>query len=57
MDIFNSLDELISEHENSMERKLSMAVVKEVFKTGSEQIHDECGVITFFAAPVNLRCS
>ena len=40
-----------------MQAELSMAIVEKIFKTGSEKIHDECGMVAFLAAPVDFRCA
>ena len=34
-----------------------MAVIEQVFKARSQQVHHKREVIAFFAAPVHLRCT
>lgn len=45
---------LISEHEDCLQGESSLAVVEEIFKTGTEQVYDHHVVIAFDAEPVHV---
>ena len=45
---------LISEHQNGLERKLSLAVVEKVLETGYQQVDDHDIVVSFDSEPVNI---
>lgn len=56
VDVLYPLDQLVCEHEHGVQAELAMAIVEQIFKTGSEKVHHECRVVAFFAAPVHFWC-
>jgi hypothetical protein len=48
---------LISKHEHSLEGELALAVVEQIFKTGSQEINDHDIVVTFNSEPMDIRNS
>ena len=46
VDILNSRNHLIHEHENGLEGELAEGVIKEVFKGGAQQVLDKHIVVT-----------
>jgi hypothetical protein len=45
---------LVSEHEDSFEGKLALAVVEKVFEGGAQQVNHHNVVITLHAEPVHI---
>ena len=46
---------LVSKHEYGLEWELALAVVKQVFETGAQQVDDHHIVVAFHAKPVYIR--
>lgn len=54
MDVFNSGNHLVDEHENSFETEFSESLVEERFKGWAHEIHDEDVIVTFCRAVVDV---
>ena len=54
MNKLNSLKHLVSKHQNCFHRKLSFAVIEQVFERRPEQINDHDVVVTLYAKPVHV---
>ena len=55
VDVFYTLDHLVSQHQHRLQGKLSVALAEELLKTGSECIHDHHITLFVPTEPVNLR--
>ena len=55
MYIFYSLYQLYSNHKDRLQTKLASAVLKQVFKTRSKQVHNHHVVVPLNAIVVDLR--
>lgn len=54
MDIFYSLDHLISEHKNWFQTEFSFAVVEKILKGRTKEINDHDVIISLDAKPMNI---
>lgn len=45
---------LIGQHQNSLKREFSLAIVEQVFKTGSKQVDNHHIVVSFHTKPVHV---
>ena len=50
---FESLNHLVSDHERSFNREFSLAEVKSILQTGSQQVHYHRIVVSFHSEPVD----
>jgi len=54
VDVFNSSNHLIRQHEDSLHCESSRAKVEQILETGSEEIHDEDVVVPLLAVPPDV---
>ena len=48
---------LVSKHKHSLKRELSLAVVEEIFKTGSKEVNNHNVIVAFNTEPMYVRDS
>ena len=54
VDVFETAEELISEHEDCFELEAAAAVVEEVFEGWTEEVEDHYVVVAFDAVPADI---
>lgn len=57
VDVLDSLEELVGEHEDCFDAELPVTVIEEFFQGGSKKIHDHNIIIAFCGAVVDVRDS
>ena len=55
VDKLNPTNHLVCQHQDSLHGKPSRTEVEKVFKTGSQQIHDQDIVVSFLSKPVEKK--
>lgn len=53
MNVFNARDQLIGEHQHSLECESTIAIVEQIFERRTQQIHHKYVVVTLFAEPTH----